>query len=156
MRFDIPFRPPMPRFASVNGGTEVGDDPSPAAPSAPIPQEPEPSPTVPEPEALPIAAQRTLTPLEELNSFLLDENLRLSRAHHRVEMALVAALLSVCPTLNWISNTVSRLEPGDWRTFRDLAGDLHRQTTELSAQLAPLCRQQQPEPGEKPRLAVVS
>jgi hypothetical protein len=179
MRFSIPFEPPRHRsvYGSAQPGPGSGQpDPVPPAapggppPVSPPPLKPDPGPAEPfpyEPGDIPVpapqpepeapkepekvaATSRFLTATEEFNEFLLAENLRLSKANHRLELATIAGLLAAAPTLNYLISAVSRLEPEDWRHCRDLAETLHRQTVELSGKLAPLCR------SDKPKLAIVS
>jgi hypothetical protein len=112
-----------------SGSVQSGDDkpdPPPAAPSAPLPGEPAP------------AAARLRSPLEEFSDHLLEENLRLDRANHRLELAMIAAFLAASPTLNFLRNAVSRLDADDWRSYRDLAVTLHQQASELAEMLKPL------------------
>lgn len=135
---------------------EPGDIPQPSP--GPLPGEPgyapppdQDHPKEPAPEREKVAA-RVLTPLELLNNHLLEENIALTRRGHRFERAFIAAMLAAIPTFNFVQNAISRLEPEDWRHIRDLIEQVHRQSSELAALTAPLCRK----PVESPKLAVVS
>lgn len=143
--------PPLPRYSSVNGGVQASEPqtppPIPTAPAEPFPNEPGdvPVPAQPEPQPLPAippeppAAASPYMPIEDQLEDLLNDMRSLTNERFRYQLAFHAVLLSVSPTLNYLSAALRRLDPKDWNLLgTDLLETMARQASDLADQLAEL------------------